>query len=202
MVKSRWGILGGTFDPVHYGHLLLAEGAREMLSLDRVLFVPAGDPPHKLNEPHTAPVHRLKMLELALADNPHFFLSRMDLDRPGPHYSSDMLELVQQDAGPTVELYFLMGLDSLNGLLSWHEPARLLDICRLVVANRPGYDVDMQKMTAALPGLEERLEWITIPMVEIAGVDLRRRVRAGRSIRYQVPEPVRAYIQQLGLYPE
>jgi len=200
MVSEHVGLLGGTFDPVHYGHLILAEEARHALSLDQVLFVPAGEPPHKLGEPHTAPDHRFRMLELAIEDNPAFGISRVDLDRPGPHYSVDMVRLVQEEQGPNVELFFLMGLDSLMNILTWHEPAKLLEQCRLVVADRPGFSVDLSDLTAHLPDFEEKLNFISMPLIEIAGVDLRRRVRDGRPIRYQVPEAVRYYIEERRLY--
>ena len=200
MVNERVGLLGGTFDPVHYGHLILAEEARRAISLDRVLFVPAGEPPHKLDEPHTAAAHRLRMLELAIEDNSAFGISRVDLDRPGPHYSVDMLRLVRDELGPGAELFFLMGLDSLMNILTWHQPARLLEQCRLVVAGRPGYSFDLSDLTSQLPHLEERLHFISMPLIEIAGVDLRQRIRDGRSIRYQVPEAVRHYIEEQQLY--
>lgn len=197
---ERVGLLGGTFDPVHYGHLLLAEEARVAVPLDRVLFVPAGQPPHKLGEPHTAAAHRLRMLELAIEDNPAFGISRVDLDRPGPHYSVDMVRLVQEELGPAVELFFLMGSDSLAHILTWHEPQQLVKQCRLVVAGRPGYAVDLSQLARELPAVEERLHFISMPLIEISGADLRRRVRAGYSIRYQVPEPVRQYIEAHRLY--
>jgi len=200
MVKRRIGLLGGTFDPIHFGHLLLAEEVRVALPLERVLFVPAGQPPHKLDEPHTEPAHRLRMLELAIADNPGFGISRVDIDRPGPHYSFDMVRLVQAELGAEVELFFLMGLDSLATILTWRMPERLLELCQLVVACRPGCDVDLKALVAALPALEWRALFISMPLMEIAGVDLRRRVRCGHSIRYQVPEAARQYVEQNRLY--
>jgi len=200
VVSRRVGILGGTFDPPHLGHLLLAEGAREAMSLERVLFVPAKAPPHKLDEPHTPASYRLRMLELAIADNPAFSISRLDIDRPGPHYSADMVELVREGIDPAVELYFLMGMDSLTNILTWHEPARLLHHCRLIVAGRPGYSVDLSHIAEQLPEIEGRLHWISIPLSDISASDIRRRLRSGRSIRYQVPDSVRCYIDTEGLY--
>lgn len=200
MVSRRIGLLGGTFDPVHHGHLMLAEEARCTMALDGVLFVPAGEPPHKLNERHSASVHRVRMLELATAGNPAFGISRVDLDRPGPHYSADMVTLVREDLGADVDLFFLMGLDSLAHLMTWHSPARLLRQCRLVVARRPGSSVDRGELLSKLPELEDRLHFVEMPLIEIAGEDLRRRVRSGQPIRYQVPEPVREYIVEQGLY--
>ena len=200
MVSDRVGLLGGTFDPVHHGHLMLAEEARYSLALDRVLFVPAGQPPHKLHEPHTAPTHRVRMLELAIAGNPAFGISRVDLDRPGPHYSVDMVRRVRDELGQETELFFLMGLDSLASILAWHQPAELLAQCRLVVAHRPGFNFDLAALTEKLPILEDRLYFVEMPLIEIAGADLRRRVQCDQPIRYQVPEAVRHYIVEQGLY--
>jgi nicotinate-nucleotide adenylyltransferase len=199
-VVGRVGLLGGTFDPIHVGHLILAEVARTEVPLDEVLFVPAGQPPHKLSEHHTSPQQRLCMLELAIADNPRFRLSTADLHRPGPHYSADMVALLQHELGPATELFFLMGLDSLANIMTWHAPARLLEQCRLVVGRRPGYSVDIDHIERHLPGLRERLIFVDMPLIDIAGVDLRARAHAGRSLRYQVPEAVCRYIAAEGLY--
>jgi nicotinate-nucleotide adenylyltransferase len=202
MVDRRVGLLGGTFDPIHYGHLLLAEEARHAVGLDRVLFTPAGAPPHKLAMPHTPAEHRLRMLELALQDNPIFGVSRVDVDRAGPHYSVDMVRLMQAELGPDVEIFFLMGMDSLANILTWHEPARLLELCRLIVACRPGVEADMPRICAALPQVEERVLCIAMPLIEISGGELRRRRAAGLSILYQTPEAVRLYIEAHRLYEE
>ena len=199
-MSVRIGVLGGTFDPVHYGHLILAEEARAAVPLDQVLLVPAGQPPHKLDEPHTPARHRLAMLELAIAGNPALGISRVDVDRPGPHYSVDMVHLVRQESPPDAEIFFIMGLDSLTNILSWHDPAGLLAQCRLIVAERPGYAVDLAELVARLPALEGRVDFIAMPLIQISGADLRRRVRQGRPIRYQAPETVRAYIEQHRLY--
>jgi nicotinate-nucleotide adenylyltransferase len=200
MVSRRVGLLGGTFDPVHHGHLMLAEEARHALALERVLFVPAGQPPHKLNESHSAPAQRVCMLELAIAGNPAFGISRVDIERPGPHYSVDMVRRVQEELGQDTELFFLMGLDSLTSILSWHKPAELLAQCRLAAARRPGYTFDLAALIEELPALGERLSFIEMPLIEIAGADLRRRVRCGLPIRYQTPESVRRYIIEQHLY--
>ena len=199
-MSRRVGLLGGTFDPVHYGHLILAEMARTGIPLDQVLFVPAGRPPHKLNEHHTSPDQRVDMLRLAIAGNPAFAISQVDLGRPGPHYSADMVELVQTELGPGHELFFVMGLDSLASIMSWHEPARLIRRCRLAVARRPGYSVDLAGLEESLPGIGERVVFVDMPLIEIAGVELRARARAGDSLRYLTPEPVRCYIERQGLY--
>jgi nicotinate-nucleotide adenylyltransferase len=200
VAARRLGILGGTFDPVHFGHLLLAEQARQGLGLEQVLFVPAGVPPHKLDEPHTPTEHRLRMLELALADNLAFAISRVDVDRPGPHYSVDMVRLIGETQAPGTELFFLMGMDSLANILSWYRPDLLIQLCILAVARRPGYTSDLDELERQLPGLRRRLVFFDMPLMEISGEDIRRRIRLGHSIRYLTPEPVRRYIEEHGLY--
>ncbi len=193
------GILGGTFDPPHYGHLALAENGRAQLGLDRVLFVPAGQQPLKLNQDITPAHHRAAMVEAAIADNPAFALSRVDLDRPGPHYTTDTLALLQE-THPQATLFFLIGSDSLAQLDAWHDPAGILQQARLAVMQRPGWEVDMTKLEHAVPGIGERVVWLDTPCLDIAASDLRRRVRQGLSLRYLVPPPVAAYIHKHRLY--
>jgi nicotinate-nucleotide adenylyltransferase len=204
LVKSgRIGVLGGSFDPVHYGHLLGAEQAREVLQLDQVLFVPAGDPPHKRGALLTAASHRREMVELAIGSNHCFALSIVDLDRPGPHYSVDMIRLVRQTYHvAAANCFYVMGSDSLADLPHWHEPARLIQGCRLAVLRRPGYEPDLDHLAKFFPGLPDRLTWVPMPEIGLSGSDLRRRAREGRSLRYQTPESVVAYIEQHRLYRE
>lgn len=199
-VSRRAGILGGTFDPVHLGHLILAEEACSELALDQVLFVPAGQPPHKLGEPYSPVEHRLRMLTMAIADNPAFAISRVDVDRPGPHYTVDMLSILAQKLGAETALYFIIGMDSLVNILTWHAPERLPALCTLVVAGRPDYECDWDALEVRLPHLREQVLFLNSPLIQIAGADIRARVRAGRSIRYHVPEPVRQYILSHALY--
>jgi nicotinate-nucleotide adenylyltransferase len=195
------GILGGTFDPIHLGHLLMAESAREILELRQVLFVPAGDPPHKQELPITPACHRQAMVELALAHNPFFELSPVDLDRSGPHYSTETVQLLQKQYDLPPELcYFIIGSDSLQDLPTWHRPAELIKICRLAVARRPGSLPDLTSLEASLPGLSDQLTWVEMPLVGISASDIRARARAGQSIRYQVPDGVGEYIQKHQLY--
>jgi len=171
----RIGILGGTFDPIHYGHLFIAEEARVRIPLERVLFVPAAQPPHKARTTITAPEHhRLCMVELAIASNPHFEVSRVDVDRPGPHYSVDMLALLMKEHGPRTEFYFIMGLDSLTEIPTWHEPARLLELCRLAVASREGYGANLQALERTLPGISARTLLLNTPELEISSTDIGR----------------------------
>jgi nicotinate-nucleotide adenylyltransferase len=196
---SRIGILGGSFDPPHLGHLILAEVARDDLDLDRILFVPAGDPPHKQHEAKTPVTQRLTMLERALNGHPGFSISRVDIDRPGPHYTVDMLRLLAQQF-PGAELVFLMGGDSFGDLLKWHQPAQVVAQCQLAVMRRPGDDIDIHMHDAALPGLSGRVVLLDTPLIEISSTLIMERVRLGRSVRYLVPEAVRAYINDYQLY--
>ena len=195
----RLGVLGGTFDPPHYGHLALAENARVQLGLERVLFVLAGQPPHKPGVPIAPAEHRVPMVESAITGNPAFALSRVDLDRPGPHYTVQMLALLQQEH-PGAELFFLMGTDSLAQFLTWYDPAGIVRQARLAVMPRPGYEPDLGTLEQIVPGVRERLAWLDVPYLAIAASDLRRRVGQGLPIRYLVPPPVEAYIYEHHLY--
>ncbi len=198
--SPRVGVLGGTFDPVHLGHLILAEEARDQLDLSIVYFVPAGDPPHKRDR-RLAPVDdRVRMIELAIAGNPTFRASRVDADRPGPHYTLDMVRIFQEQLPPGGELYFLMGYDSLAELPGWHRPAELLAACRLVALTRYDVPLDWDYLEASLPGIRQRVTLLDMPELEIASNQIQARVHAGRSIRYLVPEEVRRYIEQQGLF--
>jgi nicotinate-nucleotide adenylyltransferase len=197
---SRIGVLGGTFDPIHYGHLAAAEEARAALELERVLFVPARVSPLKQDRPLTAAHHRLTMTRLATAANPAFQVSTVDLEREGPSYTVDTLALLQAELGPAAELYFIVGLDSLAELPQWHDPARLIRLCRIVAVSRPPHECDLAALERALPGVTERVSLLRIPLLDIASSDLRQRVREGRPIRYYVPPAVAEYIHIHKLY--
>ncbi len=191
----RLGLYGGTFDPIHLGHLILAEACRETCGLDQVWFVVAGAPPHKPGG-RTDAGHRLEMARLAVAGHPAFSVSELETSRPGPHYSVETLEAVRR-ARPDDELFFLIGGDSLVDLPQWREPGRILELATLVVANRPGFDPP-----PFAPPLEGRpTRQVEVPPIGIASQDVRRRRAQGRSIRYQVPRAVEAYIDAHGLYP-
>ena len=196
----RVGVLGGTFDPIHIGHLISAEEARVELGLERVVFIPAGLPPHKLDHVMSPVEHRLAMVELAVASNPHFVVSGVDIDRLGPSYTVDTVELLRSEWGPGVEIYFVMGSDSLLDILNWHNPRRLIRLCRFAVVSRPGYQVDLGELDALLPGVASRVQMLNAPELTISSTDIQRRVREGLSIKYQVPEAVEDYIYQHKLY--
>lgn len=196
----RVGVLGGTFDPIHIGHLVSAEEVRVELGLERVVFVPARLPPHKLDHTVSPVEDRLAMVELAIASNPHFAVSRVDIDRFGPSYTVDSIELLRDEWGPGVEIYFIMGSDSLLDILTWHNPRRLIRLCRFAVVSRPGYQVDLDELDALLPGMASRVQILNAPELAISSTDIQRRVREGLSIKYQVPEAVEDYIYQHKLY--
>ncbi len=196
----RIGILGGTFDPPHIGHLVIAEEAREQLNLARVYFVPAQQPPHKLAEPVTPFVDRVAMLQLALDENPFFTLSLVEANRPGPSYTVDTIHELRWEFPPATELFFIMGLDSLANLPTWHRPRELIELCQLAVLRRPGYTVDMNDLETKIPGLRSRVVFIPAPELEISSTELQARVRAGHSIQYMVPDGVAEYIAEHHLY--
>jgi len=199
--RERLGVFGGTFDPPHYGHLVAAEEAAEQLGLPRVLFVPTGQPPHKRDEPVTPVHHRVRMTELAIADNPRFVLSRVDVDRPGVSYTADTLALLRAAYGPDTELYFICGMDMLASFLTWHEPARVIAQCQLVAVTRPSYPlVDVAALERALPAARGRIHVLRVPGIDISSTELAERVAAGRSLRYLTPPAVAAYIREHGLY--
>lgn len=198
-MDRQLGILGGTFDPPHYGHLALAGAARAQLDPDRILLVPAGAPPHKSDRPITPAIHRVAMVSLAIADQRGMTISHADLDRPGPHYTVDMLTLLHR-AYPGAELFFLMGSDSLAHLLTWRDPGRIVSQATLAVLRRPGWEVELGKLKQALPEIEEHLLWLEGAIVDVSGTEIRRRVRRGLSIAGLTPPPVANYVRQHRLY--
>jgi nicotinate-nucleotide adenylyltransferase len=186
----RIGVFGGTFDPVHLGHLILAEQCREQGRLDQVLFVPAARPPHKRDQELTPFAQRMEMLQLAIAGQPAFQVDELEKDRPGPSYTADTLEELHRRQ-PDAELFLLVGGDALRDLPSWHEPQRILARAKLLVMARAGAPV------ASAPVEVQRVE---VPLIEISSTDVRRRVRDGRSVRYLIPRAVEAYVKEKGLY--
>ncbi len=198
------GIMGGTFDPIHLGHLAVAEEAREALGLERVLFVPAGIPPHKPDGARASIADRVTMVELAIAGNPAFVLSRIDVDRSGPSYTSDTVALLaagERAAGREPDLTLIMSAETLGGLPSWHEPRRLLATCRIAVVPREGHAAPERAWLAAhFEGLEDRFVLLEGPRLGISSTDVRNRVAAGRSIRYLVPEAVERHIADHHVY--
>lgn len=200
MTDRALGIMGGTFDPIHVGHLAVAEEAREALGLDRVLFVPAGQPPHKLPGAVSPVPDRVAMVELAIADNPAFELSRVEIDRRGPSFTVDTAEALAR-ANPGVQLHLILSAETFGELPSWHEPDRLFEAARMAVVPREGYPApDPAWIAGAFPGREDRVGYLAGPRLGLSSTALRARVAAGRSIRYLVPPAVEAYIADHQLY--
>ncbi len=200
----RIGLMGGTFDPIHIAHLIVAEEIYTALGLTEMVFIPAGHPPHKLARTSTASHHRLTMVELAIASNPHFSISRVEVDRPGPSYLVDTLRLLHAQWGSQIELNFVIGWDSLEDFPTWYDPAGILaQLTHLVAVRRPGYVEDIaynQELETRLPGITERLQVVAVPQLDISSTDLRRRRAEQRSIKYQTSEAVERYIIEHDLY--
>ncbi len=195
------GVMGGTFDPIHNGHLMVAEEAKARLNLDEILFMPAGQPWLRMNVSISLAEHRIQMVRLAIADKPHFKLSTMEIERAGPTYSVDTIAELQAQLGAGSELFFILGWDSLAELPQWREPQRLIEMCRLVVAPRPGYAApDLNSLEAALPGISQRVIILDKPEIDISASAIRERVSRGLSLRHLVPEPVERYIREHSLY--
>lgn len=195
----RLGLFGGTFDPVHLGHLILAEACLEACPLDCVWFVVAGEPPHKRNGVRTPVNDRIEMARIAIAGNPRFAVSEIEAKRPGPHYSVDTLRQVAAER-PDDELFFLIGADSLRDLPSWREPAQVAALATIVVVNRPGIDLASMAAPPDLGPGTRPIRYVDVPPIGIASTDLRRRAAEGRSLRYQVPRGVEAFIAAQKLY--
>lgn len=198
----RVGVIGGTFDPIHVGHLIMAEGARDALGLGRVVFVPAGQPPHKRSSRITPAARRLAMTRLAIAGNAYFAVSRVDIDREGPSYTVDTIRLLREAWGPDAQIYFLIGGDSLAELPTWRQPGRLIEICQVVAIPRPGYEPDLDALDDRIPRASERVQILHLPLVDLSATEIRDRVRDRRSIRYLVPDVVEQYIHRHRLYRE
>jgi len=196
---ARVGIVGGTFDPVHYGHLLIAEEARLRYALTAVLFIPAGEPPHKpLGQANAE--QRMMMVELAIEDNPHFFASRLEIDRPGLSYTIDTLRALRA-CYPQPELYLIIGADAALEFHTWRDPFAILDLARVIAASRPGYQLERLQNLRNDPRLAQ-IATMPVPGLDVSSTDLRARVRDGRGLRYLTPDRVAGYIAHEGLYRE
>lgn len=198
-LKPRLGIMGGTFDPLHLAHLLVAEEARSAFSLERVLFIPAGDPPHKPETPISAAEHRYAMALLGTADHPHFEVSRIEIERPGPSYSVETIRALRGILGAGAEMYFIAGADEILEIESWHESDALPDLVRFIAVPRPGFDLLV--LGRRLPArFLSCIDELRMSEIDISATDIRRRVASGEPIRYLVPASVEAYIRKNGLY--
>lgn len=197
----RVGVLGGTFDPPHIAHLAAGAAVKHHLALDRVLFVPAGDPWRKAAREVSPSSARLRMLQAALGPLPWAELSTLEVERPGPSYTVDTLDRLVSEGGPGVEWWFIVGDDALADMPNWHEPERLLELVRLALVWRPpGDPVVPWEVVARLPGLEARLDVVPMPPLKVSSTDLRDRIRRGHPTSVLLPEAVRAVVEELSLY--
>jgi nicotinate-nucleotide adenylyltransferase len=196
----RLGILGGTFDPPHIGHLVLAAEAQSQCQLEQVLWVLTPDPPHKRSRPITPLAIRLALLEAALSGSPGFEISRVDIDRPPPYYALDTVSLLAKTY-PKAEIVYLMGGDSLRDLPTWHRPQEFISACTGIgVLHRPGHHVNLPKLEQDLPGITQKIQFVSAPLLEISSSDIRQRVAESRPFRYFLPENVYRLVQGQGLY--
>jgi len=196
----RLGIFGGTFDPPHIAHLVLAAEASYQLKLDQVLWVLTPAPPHKKGQQITPLEKRLQLLQIALGNNPAFALSRVDIDRPSPHYAVDTMRLVAEQ-NPGAELVYLMGGDSLRDLPTWHHPQDFVRTCKMIgVMHRPGAMARLDEVETHLPGVSTKVRWIVLPLLEISSTDIRQRAVEHRPFRYFLPPAVYEKIFQDHLY--
>ena len=195
------GIFGGTFDPIHIGHLIVSDEARVELGLNEVLFIPTGEPWLKAERKITQAAHRMAMTGLAVASNPFIRASDMETVRPGPTYTVDTLLALRETLGLETGLYVILGLDSLRELARWHRPERVLELSTVVGVARPGFqDFDPATLDVISPGASAKVVLLNGPLIDVSGTELRRRVAQGQSIKYRVPESVEAYIYEHGLY--
>ncbi len=196
----RIGIYGGTFDPVHFGHLVLAETCRELCALDEVWFVPAAVSPHKLDHDVTSARQRMEMLRFAIAGHAQFRISKVELERPAPSYTVETLRQLRSE-DPTRELLLLMGADSLTEFPRWREPREILELAEVVAVSRGREPADLTPVSAELGDIaERRIRCLTMPALDISASDLRQRAATGRSLRFLTPRPVELFIQQHHLY--
>lgn len=198
---NRFGIMGGTFDPIHYGHLVAAETARIEFSLDKVLFIPTGNPPHKQEHKVTPAELRFEMVRQAINDNVDFAISRVEIDRDGPSYTIDTLKLLHREY-PGQELFFITGTDALKEIFFWREAEEILRLTYFIAASRPGFEARgfLEQAVKEHPEVEGRIHLLEVPALAISSTDIRARLQRGQSIRYLLPETVRLFIWSQGLY--
>ena len=202
LLHERVGLFGGTFDPPHLGHLILASEAKSQLELTRVLWTVTPDPPHKQDQSITALEHRLAMVRLAIQGNPAFELSDVELNRPGPHYTIDTMKLLAQQ-NPAAEIVPIIGGDSLNDLPTWHQPKEILYAAHWVgVMRRPGEETNLDALERELPGIRSKIHYVDAPLLEIASREIRERAARGRPYRYYLPGAVYEYIKGHHLYQQ
>lgn len=197
---ARVGLMGGTFDPIHYGHLVTAEEAFVCFKLDKVIFIPSGNPPHKSLRRVADGTHRLIMAQMATITNPHFDVSRIELDEEGTTYTVDTLKKLKAGEYKDTDLTFITGADAILEICNWKSPAELFSLCRFAAATRPGYIVSDELMKPVQKFGEGRIDFFEVPALAISSTDIRRRIKEGLPVRYLLPDEVISYIQKNGLY--
>jgi len=199
-MPSLVGLFGGTFDPPHIGHLILSAETRAQLGLDRLVWILTPDPPHKQGQAITPLEHRLWMVKLAIADDPRFELSTVEIDRPGPHYALETVKIIAK-LNPAADLVYLMGGDSLRDLPAWHRPTDLVAALHFIgVMRRPGDSIDLPALEKIIPGLTAKVRYVEAPLLDIAAHEIRQRIAEGRPFRYFLPPAVYDYIVEYNLY--
>jgi nicotinate-nucleotide adenylyltransferase len=198
----RLGISGGTFDPIHYGHLIVAEEIRETNGLDRILFIPSGKPPHKRNLEVSGAEQRLSMVEAAIRTNPHFEVSRIEIDREGYTYTVDTLEQLKEIYGRETKLYFIIGADVVHDLLTWKNYEKVFSLCEFIAVLRPGYTSSsfIKTVEDLETAYSAQIHTFIGPLIDISSTMIRERAASGKSIKYLLPEEVEKYILDNGLY--
>lgn len=199
---KRIGLMGGTFDPVHYGHLVTAEQAYYQFDLDKVVFVPSGQPPHKMGKQITSREHRYMMTVLATTSNPHFEVSSIEVDRSGPSYAIDTVRAFRDRYGYDAGLYFITGADAILEMLEWKDSDALLELCEFIAATRPGYALHSDKIEQIFGHRANKIHFLEVPALAISSTDIRERLKDGRPVRYLLPDMVINYIELVGLYRE
>lgn len=202
--RIRYAIMGGTFDPIHFGHLAAAETVRQKLNCQKVIFIPSGNPPHKKGRVLTDPIHRYLMTILAATSNPYFEVSNIEVNRNGYSYTLDTIKELSECYGKEVELLFITGADALLEIETWYKVDELLKLCSFVAVTRPGYDKSKleQKLLYLQSKYNSELHIVDVPGLNISSTDIRERIKKGASIRYLIPEAVEQYIFKHGIFRE
>lgn len=201
---KKLAIMGGTFDPIHIGHLMTAEEVRNEFEIDQVIFIPTGQPPHKDFVRVTHSEHRYLMTVLATVENPHFNVSRIEIDRPGTTYTIDTIKKIKESYPPDVKIYFITGADAVHEILTWERVDELMKICDFVAVTRPGYKKKQlkQKVEELKESFECKVHYLEVPALAISSSDIRERVEKYKPIQYLVTQPVEKYIQKFKLYSD
>lgn len=199
---KRIGVSGGTFDPIHYGHLIIAEEAREMMQLDKVIFIPCGNPPHKANCHVTPAEYRYEMVSMAVRGNKFFEVSSMEIDRGGYSYTVETVAQLIEIYGEDTKLFFIIGADVIPELVTWKQFEKLFTMCEFIATLRPGYDKESlyKEIKYLESNYHAKINLLNTPLIEISSTMIRNRVKSGKSVKYLVPYEVEEYIKEKGLY--